>query len=122
MAVGKLWSITLDCARADELAAFWAAMLGGEIAYTSDQFVGVTTPGGVWIGAYVVPDYTPPQWSAESSTKQFHLDLTVEDLDTAEVAAVEVGAVKADHQPEPERWRVLFDPAGHPFCLTAQSS
>jgi hypothetical protein len=21
-------------------------------------------------------------------------------------------------QPSPDRWRVLIDPAGHPFCLT----
>ena len=26
----------------------------------------------------------------------------------------------APEQPDPERWRVLFDPAGHPFCLTTQ--
>jgi hypothetical protein len=27
------------------------------------------------------------------------------------------GAVQAEHQAKP-RWRVLLDPAGHPFCIT----
>jgi hypothetical protein len=28
-----------------------------------------------------------------------------------------IGAVKAERQPKPDRWRVFLDPAGHPFCL-----
>ncbi|MFG2438870.1 VOC family protein [Streptomyces sp. NPDC048508] len=28
------------------------------------------------------------------------------------------GATKATDQPDPDRWRVLQDPAGHPFCVT----
>jgi hypothetical protein len=28
--------------------------------------------------------------------------------------------VRADVQPSPDRWRVLLDPAGHPFCLSVQ--
>jgi hypothetical protein len=27
-------------------------------------------------------------------------------------------AMQADHQQAPDAWRVLIDPAGHPFCLT----
>lgn len=121
MAVGKLWSVTLDCAEPGPLAQFWAAMLDGEVAFTGDDFVGVQTPGGVWIGAYRVEDYVPPTWPDGSVGKQFHLDLSVEDLDVAEQRAVEFGAVTVDAQPEPDRWRVLLDPAGHPFCVTTMS-
>jgi hypothetical protein len=49
-----------------------------------------------------------------------HLDLTPSaDTDLARAAgrAVDAGAVRADHQPDP-RWLVLLDPAGHPFCIT----
>ncbi|WP_307831855.1 VOC family protein [Prauserella cavernicola] len=28
-----------------------------------------------------------------------------------------LGATRAEHQSDP-RWRVLLDPAGHPFCIT----
>jgi hypothetical protein len=31
-----------------------------------------------------------------------------------------LGAVKPNIQPSPDRYIVLFDPAGHPFCLTTQ--
>jgi Glyoxalase-like domain len=120
MTVGKLWSVTLDCADAGELAEFWVAMLGGTVAYTSEKFVGVELPSGVWIGAYQIADYRPPSWP-DGEPKQFHLDLSVDDMDAAEAAALQLGATKADHQPEPDRWRVLLDPAGHPFCLTKMS-
>ncbi|MGI8677175.1 MAG: VOC family protein [Jatrophihabitans sp.] len=118
MAVGKLWSVTLDCADPKPLADFWAAMLGGKVAYTSDAFIGVETQGGVWIGAYRVDAYVPPRWPDGDVGKQFHLDLSVDDLDAAEQAAIELGARKSEHQPSPDRWRVLCDPAGHPFCVT----
>ena len=40
------------------------------------------------------------------------------DLDDAVEQAVALGARLADHQAQPAMWRVLIDPAGHPFCLT----
>jgi hypothetical protein len=122
MTVGTLWSVTFDCDDAGKLAAFWADVLGGKIAHTSDNFVGVELPNGLWIGAYRIDGYRRPSWPDGEPPKQFHLDLSVEDLDAAEAAAVEAGAAKAEHQPEPDRWRVLLDPAGHPFCITAMSS
>jgi catechol 2,3-dioxygenase-like lactoylglutathione lyase family enzyme len=121
MTVGQLWSVTLDCADPEKLAAFWADMLGGKVAYTSDNFVGVELGTGTWIGAYRIPDYRPPSWPEGAPPKQFHLDITVDDLDTAEAEAIALGATLADAQPEPDRWRVLLDPAGHPFCVTNMS-
>jgi hypothetical protein len=122
MAIGKLWSVTLDCADAQELAQFWADALDGKVAYTSDKFVGVELPDGLWIGAYQIADYQAAEWPDGEPPKQFHLDLSVDDLDAAERAALELGATKAQHQPEPDRWRVLLDPAGHPFCVTSQAA
>jgi len=49
-----------------------------------------------------------------------HLDLAVDDLDQAEAEALRLGARPAAEQPAPDRWRVLLDPAGHPFCLSTQ--
>jgi hypothetical protein len=122
MAIGKLWSVTLDCADARQLAQFWAQVLDGKVAYASDNFVGVETPGGVWIGAYRIDDYQPPQWPEGVRPKQSHLDLSVPGLDAAETALLEIGATKSAHQPEPERWRVFLDPAGHPFCITTMAA
>ncbi len=45
-----------------------------------------------------------------------HFDFQVADLDEAVAEATRLGATVADHQPQ-ANVRVLFDPAGHPFCL-----
>ena len=71
--------------------------------------------GGVAVTMMRVADHVPPRWPAAGG---LHLDVSVTDLEPAVAAAVELGAAQADHQAQPDRWRVLLDPAGHPFCLT----
>ena len=115
----RLGSVSLDCADPKILASFWAELLGGEIVFTSDDFVAVKLDG-VWISTVRVDNYESPDWPDGSPPKQIHLDLAVDDLDVAEHEALRIGAVKSENQPEPDRWRVYFDPAGHPFCLTTQ--
>jgi glyoxalase superfamily protein len=118
MAVARLAMMSLDCADPAALARFWADLLEGTtIAVTDD--VTVVQTGAVWIGTIRVPDYAPPTWPGGVTPKHMHFDLAVRDLDEAEAEALRLGARKADHQPRPEEWRIFFDPAGHPFCLTA---
>jgi hypothetical protein len=74
----------------------------------------------VWFAAVKIDDYQPPTWPDSDSPKQMHLDLAVDDLDEAVVDALALGAVRPDFQPAPERYVVLLDPAGHPFCLSTQ--
>jgi Glyoxalase-like domain len=109
--------VTLDCAEPRALAEFWAAMLGGTIVFTTPQAVGVRSDAGL-IAAMTVPDYRPPTWPDSDVPKQIHLDLAVDDLDAAVAEAIRCGATPATTQPAPEARRILFDPAGHPFCLT----
>ena len=47
MATARLGSIALDCASPSALATFWAELLGGEIAFTSETFVAVKTDQSV---------------------------------------------------------------------------
>jgi hypothetical protein len=119
MANIRLGSIALDCADPELLGAFWAALLDGEVAFSSDAFVAVKTDS-VWLAATRVEDYIPPTWPGSQTPKQVHLDLAVDDLTEAEERATGLGAVRADSQPAPERYIVLLDPAGHPFCLSTQ--
>jgi hypothetical protein len=44
-----------------------------------------------------------------------HLDITVQDIDEAEVQVLALGATRLPST-EPG-FRVYADPAGHPFCL-----
>lgn len=119
MAVARLASVALDCEDPSALGAFWAALIGGEVAFSSDEFVAVRTDRG-WLAAVRVPDHRPPTWPAGALPKQMHLDLAVSDLDEAESEALRLGATRASEQPAPDRFRVLLDPAGHPFCLSTQ--
>jgi hypothetical protein len=117
MAVARLASISLDCNDPSALAAFWAEMVGGEVVPVTEDFVAVKTERG-WLVAVRIPDHQPPSWPDPAVPKQVHLDLAVDDLEVAEAEALRLGARRAALQPEPQRWRVLLDPAGHPFCLS----
>jgi hypothetical protein len=109
----------LDCADARPLTQFWAAMLDGEIVFTNAGTALVRTDW-VTLSAIQIPDYEQPTWPDPGVPKQIHLDLAVIDLDTAVNESQRLGATLAAEQPAPDRRRVLFDPAGHPFCLTTQ--
>ena len=117
MGVARGGFVSIDCADPLPLAEFWAAMLGGEIKFTTDETVDVRTEW-VWISAMKVDNYAPPTWPAGEIPKQIHLDLAVDDLEAAVAEAEALGARLSSVQPAPKHWRVLVDPAGHPFCVT----
>ena len=112
----RLAMFTIDCDDPAASAAFYAALLGMEIAHTGDDYAMVTGDGPA-LGFGRVEGYRPPAWPDPNGGKQFHLDLAVDDIAAAEAEAIELGASLADPQPG-DTWRVLLDPAGHPFCLT----
>ena len=115
-APARLAMLSLDSADSRADAAFWSAMLGWEVVAVEDDYAMLAGPDHA-LGFGTVADYQPPGWPNAHGSKQFHLDLAVEDLEAAEARALELGATLADPQPG-ETWRVLLDPSGHPFCLT----
>jgi len=117
-----LGAIALDCADPPALATFYANLLGIEPGFSSDGFAAIKVQG-IWVTMHRVEEYRPPRWPSLDAPAQAHLDFAVhDDLDAAEARAIELGATKASEQPAPDRWRVLIDPAGHPFCLGPASS
>ncbi|MDO9455961.1 VOC family protein [Nocardioides sp.] len=116
----ELKMTTLDCADPRAEAAFWSALLGWETAHVQDEYAMLTGPSSA-LGFGQVPDYQPPSWPDEGGRKQFHFDLACDDVAAVEARAIELGATLADPQPG-ETWRVLLDPAGHPFCLTSAAN
>ncbi|MFW0786700.1 VOC family protein [Gordonia sp. CPCC 206044] len=115
--IAKLAMVTLDCADAAVSAEFWSTVLGWEITAAGDGYAMITGPGAPAVGFGTVPDYQAPAWPNPHGSKQFHFDLAVDDLDDAARRCVDLGATVPIEQPG-ETWRVLLDPAGHPFCLT----
>lgn len=71
----------------------------------------------VWPSPHgAAPGGTAPADGTGSQQAMAHLDLWVDDLDTAQVWAMECGATTHEHQPQ-KQVRVMLDPHGHPFCL-----
>ncbi|WP_251023849.1 VOC family protein [Arthrobacter sp. ISL-65] len=64
-------------------------------------------------------EYVAPSWPEGPHHQQLHLDIAVDELESATDVALALGATPAKHQPAPEQWRVLLDPVGHPFCFAA---
>jgi hypothetical protein len=65
-------------------------------------------------------DFAPPTWPTGERPQQFHLDVTVDDVDAVEPRVLALGATKHAVQPGEvagDTFRVYLDPAGHPFCF-----
>ena len=121
---GLTWTgVCIDCADADELAAFYGRLLGWEVSSRDGAgWVAMRAPdGGTDLLFQAESWYQPPVWPEEPGTqaKMLHFEIRVDDLDAAVAHAVAAGATLAAPQPEGrgEDLRVMLDPAGHPFCL-----
>ncbi len=115
--IGRLDVVALDCTDHLELAEFYRALVGGDVVeHSHGDWVELHTPTGK-LAFQRIDDHRPPTWPGGERPQQAHVDIDVEDLDVAETATLGVGATKADEQPSPDDFRVMIDPAGHPFCL-----
>lgn len=119
----KMYSFTVDCKDPRELAKFYAALLEWEMLVIDEEYACVYAPGtnqGAYPGITFQrnPEYNPPVWPEKSEAQQqmAHLDFAVNDLEKAVQYAISCGATIADEQFSND-WRVMLDPAGHPFCL-----
>jgi predicted enzyme related to lactoylglutathione lyase len=124
----KMYSFTLDCKDPHELAKFYAALLKWEIKVFDEDWACAFAPGtnqGEYPGILFQRnlEYEPPVWPEEPEAQQqmAHLDFAVNDLEKSVQHAIHCGATMSDKQFS-DRWRVMFDPAGHPFCLCEMKS
>jgi catechol 2,3-dioxygenase-like lactoylglutathione lyase family enzyme len=117
--VGSLASISIDCPDPDALAPFYRDLLGLEEAFASpDRGVICLAGAGPVLTLMRVDEFVAPSWPRGPQHQQMHLDLAVDDLESAVPAAIVLGAREAEYQPAPDKWRILLDPVGHPFCLS----
>lgn len=122
----RLYSAVLDCPDAQALAGFYGKLIGWPVVFTSEEYT-VIAPTGAAQGAYPGitfqqnQAYVPPVWPEKPGMQQqmAHLDFMVDDVDAAVALAKELGASVAPEQFS-DSWTVMFDPAGHPFCLLEQ--
>lgn len=119
------FGVVLDCPDASELAHFYQRLLGWRLFKDTPEWATLAPDetAGYNLAFQQEPNYARPVWPSEPGRPLMmaHLDLQVDDLDTAAAHAVELGARLADHQPQTDV-RVLLDPAGHPFCLYVEAA
>ena len=113
------FAITLDCANAAELAAFWSQVLGRPVdAGATEEFAAIGLAGGsngrpVWM-FHSVPE-------AKTAKNRAHVDLVTADLAAEADRIIRLGASRlADLEEGGVRWTTLTDPAGNEFDLVAQ--
>jgi predicted enzyme related to lactoylglutathione lyase len=94
--------LVIDCPDPDELAAFYAALLG-------------PGPEQITLGFQRVSPYQAPRWGDPRAPQQYHFDIHFEDAPAAEQRIEELGAPRL--APLGGTCPVYADPAGHPFCL-----
>jgi catechol 2,3-dioxygenase-like lactoylglutathione lyase family enzyme len=119
MPLARMRSVVLDCPDPRALAEFYRGVMGGEVTFAEDDWV-VLAVEGLRVAFQLADEFAPPTWPTGERPQQFHLDLTVEDVDAVEALVLELGATKHAVQPGEtagDPFRVYLDPAGHPFCL-----
>lgn len=120
--IGSLLAVTLDSPDPLRLARFYQEITGGELFASNEDFVVLAADDRVRLDFQRVANDQPPRWPDPAAARRVHLDFIVEDLDQAEAEVMNLGAVRAAFQPGGRRFRVLLDPAGHPFCLATKGA
>ena len=118
-------SFDLDCVDAEPVAHFYEQLLGFEVRdLRPPEWAQLWNPaGGVHVNIQgEVPGYQPPTWPdrPDEQQKVLHLEVEVDDLQIAIATALAGGGREAPWQApdrDPNRIRVMLDPAGHPLCL-----
>lgn len=116
---GMWWGTAIEAPDPAALARFYSELLGWPIGHEEPGTSIIPAPEGpIFLVFQQADGYEPPVWPPVDGKQRpmVHLDFQVGDLDSAVAEAVELGATVAVEQPR-DNVRVLFDPAGHPFCL-----
>lgn len=121
-ALGSLFAVTLDCPDPLRLARFYQRITGGELVAGDADFVVLTGPDRVRLDFQRTANHQPPPWPDPAGPPRLHLDFRVGDLDEAEARLLALGAVRPEFQPGGDRFRVLLDPVGHPFCVVTEEA
>lgn len=106
--------VAIDCNDPEPLVEFWTAVLGTRVQRRDPDWIALepVVPGGPHLAFQVVPE-------AKRGKNRLHLDLDVDDLESATAATERLGATRVgDVVVEPGgRYQVMRDPAGNEFCL-----
>ena len=119
----RLGAIVLDSDDSESLADFYQRLLGWENYSNDGEYVYLSCDEkSLPLIFQEDKDYRKPAWPTchEQQQQMIHLDFYTDDLDNEVNHAIRCGAELAKTQYS-DYWRVLIDPAGHPFCIVRNS-
>ncbi|MDR2909083.1 MAG: hypothetical protein LBU86_04295 [Oscillospiraceae bacterium] len=116
----KMGAIVLDSDNSEALSDFYSSLLGWEKIRYDEEWIIVKSEKdeGTPLVFQQAEHYLRPVWPAEKDSQQqmLHLDFYVDEVAPAVEYALSLGAALSPVQLV-DYWRVLLDPAGHPFCI-----
>jgi hypothetical protein len=98
MPLARMRSVVLDCPDPRAIAECYRAVLGGHVTFAEEDWV-VLTVDGLRLAFQLVDEFAAPTWPKGERPQQFHLDVTVDDVDAAEPRVLALGATKREVQP-----------------------
>jgi hypothetical protein len=116
----RLVHLVVDAAQPGQLAQFWAAALGWEVAPEEDGEFDVWPAGYRYPDPVALPLVFVPVPEPKTGKNRVHLDLATESHEhhAAQVRRLlGLGAVPIDIGQGDVPWRVLADPEGNEFCV-----
>jgi catechol 2,3-dioxygenase-like lactoylglutathione lyase family enzyme len=108
-------NLVISAPVAEELGAFYAHLLGWKVL-RRDWFV-IAPDMGIYPRLAFDSEgdsYLAPRWPDPERPQQIHLDIAVPSLIGAAESAFDLGASELQDNGS---YRIVADPAGHPFCL-----
>jgi hypothetical protein len=114
--IGRIDEIVFDCADPVGLSDFWASVLGGQPVHRHPAWSFVDPPGWSRLAFQQVPE-------PKTVKNRVHLDVEVDDIEAATVAATELGAMPVGSicTDEAGSFQVLLDPEGNEWCVVRSS-
>lgn len=109
-----LTALNFDCDDTHGLATFYQKLIGGEVR-VYDEWRSVVRDEGITLNFQPVENYQPPTWPTQERGQQIHIDFHTDQRPAMVELAKSLGAT--DTGEYGERFTVMRDPAGHPFCI-----
>jgi hypothetical protein len=112
-------TLTMDCHEKDipEMMVFYEKLTGFEPEIIDGESMPTLLGKHFAISFFPVNSYHAPTFPSPAIGRQMHLDLYVTDLPAAVDFARSIGAKDSPRQFH-DSYHIMFDPVGHPFCLT----
>ncbi|HET9137939.1 VOC family protein [Actinophytocola sp.] len=115
--IGRLETVVLDARDPQELARFYAELIGAKAVVEEPNWVTIEDGAGRRLSFQTSPQHRPPTFPDPAGSQQAHVDVLVDDVDAAERKVLELGATRVPDATDDKNFRVFRDPAGHTFCL-----